>query len=145
MKRENLDEIAADIGPLVMDQFADDSYFGIACGDALPRAESRDDEDLEKEVEDIMGSNRWGGVMVPLSMTCAQWPFEAKERKTVDEEVETANPVLIVGNTYDPATAMDNAYELSKLFPGSAVIEQQGFGVSFFLIPPSPNTPLSPP
>lgn len=129
--REDLDKIGSGLGTTNApgSMASDEAIFGISCSDAIPRADSL--EEVMDEVEFEMASSRFGGEMPYSTMTCAQWPFEAKERKTVDEEVETRNPVLIVGNTYDVATAVKSAYSLSKLFPGSVVVEQKGFGVSF--------------
>ena len=83
------------------------------------------------EVDYLMESSpEFGGVAPEFSMICARWPFEAKEVKTVDGDVETRKPVLFVGNTYDPATPVHSAYTMSELFPGSVVVEQKGYGVS---------------
>lgn len=131
--REDLDEVGSGLGTTESPGAGADeeAIFGISCSDTISRADSI--EDVMEEVEFEMGSSRFGEQMPFSTMTCAQWPFEAKERKTVDEEVETKNPILIVGNTYDVATAVQAAYELSELFPGSVVVEQKGFGVSSFM------------
>ena len=132
--REDLEEYGPGLGTTdsAGENSSNEAIFGISCSDAIPRADSR--EEVMDEVEFEMASSRFGGEMPYSTMTCAQWPFEAKERKTVDEEVETKNPILIVGNTYDVATAVKSAYSLSELFPGSVVVEQKGYGVSTFPI-----------
>jgi len=44
--------------------------------------------------------------------------------------VRTKNPVLLVGQTYDPVTPMASARNISAGFEGSVVLEVMGFGVS---------------
>lgn len=108
-----------------------EAEWGIACGDTIPRAV--DAEGVMDEVDYLMESSpEFGGLAPEFSLICARWPFSAKEVKTVNKEVETRKPVLFVGNTYDPATPVHSAYNMSKLFPGSVVVEQNGYGVSHF-------------
>lgn len=128
--REDLEEVGPEMGTTdsAGAHINDEAFFGIGCSDAIPRADSL--EDVMDEVEFVMATSRLAGLIPYSAMACAQWPFDAKERKTVDEEVETKNPVLILGNTYDPSTAIDSAYKINELFPGSVVVEQKGFGVS---------------
>lgn len=63
-------------------------------------------------------------------MTCAQWPFEAKERIQWTGGYRTRNPILLVGNTFDPLTPVESAFNTSADFPGSAVVQQNTGGVS---------------
>ncbi|KAK6075460.1 TAP domain-containing protein [Seiridium cupressi] len=55
-------------------------------------------------------------------------PFEAKERYTGDFKVKTRNPILFVGNTWDPTTPASSARNMSASFEGSVIFEQHGFG-----------------
>lgn len=105
-----------------------EALFGIKCSDTTAR--SSEMEGVMEEAEYVEGSSYFGPIQHTQGMLCAQWPFEAKERYTGDFGVETRNPILFVGNTYDAATAVDSAYGMSELFPGSVVLEQKGFGVS---------------
>jgi pimeloyl-ACP methyl ester carboxylesterase len=46
----------------------------------------------------------------------------------------TSNPVLIVGNQFDPATPYENAVRLANLLPSSALLTVHGWGhTSLFL------------
>lgn len=125
-------EDAAEVADVLSGGIGSEAQLGIACSDKLPRADSP--EGVQDEVDHMLEvSEMFGGIFPPISMACAQWPFEARERKPVDGEVKTPNPVLFIGNTHDAATAVDSAYKMSESFPGSVVVEQKGFGVS---VPP---------
>jgi hypothetical protein len=73
---------------------------------------------------------------VSLSMACAQWQLEPKERYEGDFQVTPKNPVLLIGNSYDAHTPIRSARNVSAGFEGSVVLEVNGYGVrfSFFLI-----------
>ncbi|KAL3420721.1 hypothetical protein PVAG01_07166 [Phlyctema vagabunda] len=105
----------------------DDSAFGIHCADKAWRADSlaeaRPDIDAMIQKSKLMGD-----IFVPLLSQCAQWKMEARERYTGDFQVKTRNPVLIIGNTYDPATSIKSAYNLSSGFEGSVVLRHDGYG-----------------
>ncbi|PYH64390.1 alpha/beta hydrolase [Aspergillus vadensis CBS 113365] len=70
-------------------------------------------------------------------MRCAQWnpKMFAKERYSGDFEVKTANPVLILSNTYDPATPLPAAKNLTETFEGSVLLEQNGYGHTTLSMP----------
>ena len=117
--------------------FGTESLLGIGCSDAIPRADGI--EGVQGEVGHMLDvSERFGGMFPRSSMVCAQWPFEAKERRPLDGVVETKSPVLLIGNTWDPTTGVHTAYTMSEMFSGSVVVEQKGFGVSAFLFRTSP-------
>ena len=106
-----------------------EALFGIKCSDTTAR--SSDLEGVMEEIEYATQSSKMFGVIQHAqAMACAQWPFEAKERYDGNFKVETPNPVLFIGNTYDAATDIVSAYGMSKLFAGSVVVEQKGYGVS---------------
>lgn len=63
---------------------------------------------------------------------CAQWPFEAAERYEGSFlGVETKNPILFVGNTYDPVTPLASAHNVSAGFVGSVVLQHDRYGVRY--------------
>lgn len=78
-----------------------------------------------------------------VSMICSQWKFDAKERYEGDFRVKTKHPMLVIGNTYDPATPLRSAQNTSATFEGSLLLEHGGFGVSYISIllslPPHPK------
>ena len=44
----------------------------------------------------------------------------------------TANPVLIIGNQYDPVTPYESAQHLASLMPNSRLLTMHGWGHSAF-------------
>lgn len=81
----------------------------------------------------IMGDNTDS-----VNMACAQWNMEAKERYEGDFlQIETKNPVLFIGNTYDGHTPIASAFNVSAGFEDSVVLEVNGYGVCVPSLSPS--------
>jgi pimeloyl-ACP methyl ester carboxylesterase len=62
------------------------------------------------------------------SSGCAVWPFESDDRYQGPWTAETANPVLIMATTHDPATPYDGALAVADLLPNSHLITVDGWG-----------------
>jgi pimeloyl-ACP methyl ester carboxylesterase len=62
------------------------------------------------------------------SSPCATWPFETDDRYQGPWKAETANPVLIMATTHDPATPYDGALAVADLLPNSHLITVHGWG-----------------
>ena len=59
--------------------------------------------------------------------------MSAKERYTGGfSDIKTKNPLLFVGNTYDPLTPFVSAQNASAAFEGSVVLQHDGYGVSSY-------------
>jgi hypothetical protein len=120
------------MGGVAMGQ--DDALYGIKCSDTFPRSQGV--EDLAADYEHMLGTTTLFRKMASIVTQCGEWPFVARERYDGPwEGLKTKTPVLFVGNTWDPATAMENARVMGRAFEGAVVVEQRGFGVSllFFL------------
>lgn len=76
-----------------------------------------------------------GDATTAVSMTCAQWNMDAKERYDGDFQVQSEGPVLLIGNTYDGLTPLVSAQNVSSGFRGSVVLEVNGYGVRTSLFP----------
>jgi hypothetical protein len=110
------------------------AVMGIHCGDRNVRASRLDD--FMPAVDQLYNTSRiMGDITTAISMTCAQWKFDAKERYEGDFQVETKEPVLFIGNTYDGLTPLVSAYNVSSGFHGSVVLEVNGYGVRTLLHP----------
>lgn len=133
---ENLELAAEFIGSRPMTGTEADALYAIKCSDTVARAEERDE--VMPHVEYLLqASNTFGPLFPSSAMICAQWPFEAKERYDGGfDNIKTPNPVLFIGNTYDAATSINSAYNMTSAFDGSVVVEQKGFGVSISLSHP---------
>ncbi|KAH9883329.1 TAP-like protein-domain-containing protein [Xylariomycetidae sp. FL2044] len=102
---------------------------GIKCSDGVPR--SSDLEGVMRDIEYITESSQiFGKDLSSAALVCATWPFEAKERYLGDFKTKTRNPILFIGNTYDPVTPPQSARVMSNAFEGSVMLEQHGFGHS---------------
>jgi pimeloyl-ACP methyl ester carboxylesterase len=56
------------------------------------------------------------------SSPCAQWPFADTDRYTGPFNADPANPVLVIGNLYDPATRYQGAVTVDGLLQNSALL-----------------------
>ncbi|KAH6658265.1 TAP-like protein-domain-containing protein [Truncatella angustata] len=104
-----------------------EALYGIKGGDTIPRYSKL--EDVMPDIEHTKQTSPiFWGLTTAHNTLYAQWPFEAKERYTGDFKVKTRNPILFIGNTWDPATPLVSAHTMSAAFEGSVVLEQHGFG-----------------
>ena len=53
---------------------------------------------------------------------CAQWPFDDDDRYVGPFDAYTANPILIIGNLYDPNTRYEGAQTLRSILPNSGLL-----------------------
>jgi pimeloyl-ACP methyl ester carboxylesterase len=76
----------------------------------------------------------FGGIWTWYSSICIDWPFNDGDRFTGPWTHPTADPVLVIGNTFDPATPYQNAVLASQLLPNSRLLTLHGWGhASLFL------------
>jgi pimeloyl-ACP methyl ester carboxylesterase len=76
----------------------------------------------------------FGRIWTWVSSICAAWPGADADRYTGPFTAQTANPVLVVGNTFDPATRYQGAVTVAGLLPNSRLLTLHGWGhVSLFL------------
>jgi pimeloyl-ACP methyl ester carboxylesterase len=64
----------------------------------------------------------FGRIWTWASSPCAQWPLSDPGRYTGPFSAATANPVLVIGNLYDPATRYEGAATVRGLLPNSALV-----------------------
>lgn len=102
---------------------------GIRCGDNALRAEKL--ADVLPIVETLFNESfALGDIESIITITCANWLMSAKERYEGGfNNIVTKNPLLLVGNTYDPLTPLVSAQNASAAFPGSVVLQHNGYGV----------------
>ena len=76
----------------------------------------------------------FGRLWTWASSPCAVWSGFDKDRYLGPFDHETANPVLVVGTRYDPATRYEGAVTVDELLPDSALLTVNGWGhTSLFL------------
>ncbi|MEM9562114.1 MAG: alpha/beta hydrolase [Actinomycetota bacterium] len=64
----------------------------------------------------------FGRIWTWASSPCIRWPFKDNDRYAGPFNADTANPVLVIGNLYDPATRYEGAQALRKLLPNSGLL-----------------------
>lgn len=64
----------------------------------------------------------FGRIWTWASSPCAQWPLADDDRYQGPFTASTANPVLIIGNLYDPSTPFEGAQTVRGLLPDSALL-----------------------
>jgi pimeloyl-ACP methyl ester carboxylesterase len=76
----------------------------------------------------------FGRIWTWASSICASWNHTDAARYMGPFNRSTANPVLVVGNTFDPATPYHGAVTVAQLMPNSALLTVHGWGhTSLFL------------
>ncbi|KAF2155441.1 alpha/beta-hydrolase [Myriangium duriaei CBS 260.36] len=105
----------------------DEATYGILCSDTSFR--TNDLAQVTPLIEasyaqSVLAGDLWDA----YELTCAQWPFVAKERVKTDWNIATRHPALFVGNTFDPVTPLASARNASAGFVGSEVLVQNGYG-----------------
>ncbi len=104
---------------------------GVACGEtdnplrfqAWPAAAAAADQ-----------QNRYfGRPWTWLSSICQPWPGQDPDRYAGPWTAATANPVLVVGNSFDPATPYPGAQKVAELLPNSTLLTYAGWGHTAFM------------
>jgi len=104
---------------------------GVACADA--------DDPHDYAAWSVAGAaadltSTFGRIWTWISSICAEWPGADEDRYAGPFTATTAHPVLVVGNTFDPATRYEGAVTVHDLLPSSALLTVNGWGhTSLFL------------
>jgi pimeloyl-ACP methyl ester carboxylesterase len=70
----------------------------------------------------------FGRLWTWISSICQPWPGKDADRYTGPFTHTTANPVLVVGNRFDPATPYHGAVKVNRLLPRSRLLTLAGWG-----------------
>jgi hypothetical protein len=103
-----------------------ESQLGVLCSDSPnPRIPA------EYAAQAALASAR-SGVVGPYwawgAEACAQWPVLARDRYTGPFDRPTAAPILVVGNTADPATPYQDAVAMSHDLADARLLTVDGYG-----------------
>jgi pimeloyl-ACP methyl ester carboxylesterase len=85
------------------------------------------------EQDAIAAESRYGYFGPPWSWVvsiCAQWPGSDSGRYVGPFNRRTRNPVLVIGEQFDPATPYENAVTVADTLPGAALLTVYGWGHS---------------
>ncbi|KAI0873485.1 TAP-like protein-domain-containing protein [Hypoxylon argillaceum] len=107
---------------------ANDAGVGIECVDKAPRSNSFDV--INAAFDQAQAASRLlGDSLFALIAGCAQWTLEPRERYMGGfESVKPRKPLLVIGNTYDSATSIKSARNISETIEGSVLLEHGGVG-----------------
>ncbi|KAJ9610427.1 hypothetical protein H2200_005204 [Cladophialophora chaetospira] len=105
-----------------------EALYGIECGEQSLKVENL--TDLAPEIAALAASSVWGGFDFGLSnaIQCVRWKQKAKEIYSGDWTIQTKNPIMFIGNTYDPVTPMVSAKNVSASFQSSVFLQHNGYG-----------------
>ncbi|KAL2200158.1 TAP-like protein-domain-containing protein [Corynascus similis CBS 632.67] len=114
------------------------SYLALSCGDSAAEAGDRDFAWVEANVAVVVNQSfTMGEVWATLPSQCAGWPLSSPPyafhgpfgSAAPDGTDKTpAAPLLILSSRVDHVTPLENAYALSRLHSGSAVVVQESVG-----------------
>lgn len=111
---------------------AAEGFPGVACGDSDNPTQYPiwSAAAAASEVQD----GYFGPIWTWVSSICAPWRGPSLSRYAGPFTSATANPVLVVGTRFDPATRYEGAQTVAGLLPNSALLTVEGWGhTSLFL------------
>lgn len=102
------------------------SALPIRCSDSWLRASNI--SEIVPLMEKQSAVSAFTDTLFYVSWLCSAWRMQAKERYTGDFTAKTRNPIMLIGNTYDPITPLTSARNVSEAFEGSIVLQQDSYG-----------------
>lgn len=103
-----------------------EGFDGVACSDSVNPTDRRAWWDAGLARDQI--APYFGSLWTWASGACADWPGASDGAYRGPWTAQTAAPVLVVGNTYDPATPYSGAQAVAGLLPGSRLLTVVGWG-----------------
>ncbi|KAJ7250174.1 Alpha/Beta hydrolase protein [Mycena haematopus] len=111
-----------------------EAYMTIACGDALPVNDTL--TELQEYWVSGLKMSSFSDLLSITRVLCSGYTIHRPGRFVGPVGAKNASfPLLLVGNTLDPATPHAGAVQTSKLFPGSAVLTQNCVGHTSLVAP----------
>ena len=103
-----------------------EGFPGVACSDSDNPDTHADWFEAAEAAEAQFGY--FGRAWTWVSSICAVWPGVAEDRYVGPWDAATVNPVLVVGNFFDPATRYEGAVTVAGLLPNSRLLSYAGWG-----------------
>lgn len=103
-----------------------EGFDGVACSDSVNPTDRRAWWDAGRARDRV--APYFGSLWTWASGACADWPGASEGAYRGPWTARTASPVLVVGNTYDPATPYSGAQAVAGLLPGSRLLTVEGWG-----------------
>lgn len=109
-----------------------EGFPGVACSDSVNPDDHSAWSVAGAEAEAQFGY--FGRIWTWASSPCAVWEGFDEDRYLGPFNRRTANPVLVVGNRFDPATRYEGALIVHDLLPGSSLLTLEGWGHTSILL-----------
>jgi hypothetical protein len=109
-----------------------EGFPGVACSDSDNPNDYGAWWNAAQQAEQDFGY--FGPIWTYVTSICSDWPGRPHGRYMGPFTAHTSNPVLVVGNYFDPATRYEGAQIVADLLPNSRLLSLNGWGhVSLFL------------
>jgi pimeloyl-ACP methyl ester carboxylesterase len=109
-----------------------EGFPGVACSDSINPSSYQVWHDQGVIADERFGY--FGRFWTWISSICARWSGSDQSRYLGPFDRRTANPLLVIGNLFDPATRYQGAERVHQLLPNSALLTVYGWGhTSLFL------------
>ena len=110
----------------------DEQELAIACGEVpSPRASAFPEIDAFAQQRSGVVAPFWAWDYEP----CSTWPVRSAHRYSGPWDHRTANPVLVIGNTSDPATPLRGAVAMTQALARARLLTMDGYGHTAILNP----------
>ena len=110
----------------------EEQEMAIACGEVpSPRASAFPAIDAFAQQRSGVVGPFWAWDYEP----CSTWPVRSAHRYTGRWDHRTANPVLVIGNTFDPATPLRGAVAMSQALSRARLLTVDGYGHTALINP----------
>ncbi len=104
----------------------DDSFAAVTCSETdNPDNQAAWERNARKQARRFGAAGEfwaWG------SLPCATWPVKDDDRYAGPWDNETANPILLLNNFFDPATSFESAVELQSQLANAQLLPVAGYG-----------------
>lgn len=97
-----------------------ENFPAVACSDTSNPDSLQTFFDVGQEADAAYGY--FGSLWTWAAFPCADWSLVDSDAYTGPYTAETAHPVMVIGNLYDPATRYEGATAVRDLLPNSALI-----------------------
>ncbi|KAK5652700.1 hypothetical protein OQA88_10294 [Cercophora sp. LCS_1] len=128
---KNLTALAS-LTPLGANSMLDqnEALAGIRCADKQASLRFSTLEQARPAMENLYKTSRLAGdIFTATLLRCAHWKMPAREHPgDFKATVKTRQPILIIGNSYDPVAPIMSAFNLSQSFADSVVLRHDGYG-----------------
>ncbi|KAK0457510.1 TAP-like protein-domain-containing protein [Desarmillaria tabescens] len=103
-----------------------EAEIAISCSDSVNNTDTL--ADLYAYWDSIKGISAFADLFFAQRIGCVGWKFHREGRFTGPVGSNSTSPILFIGNTADPVTAVAGAKKASSVFPGSVVLTQNSSG-----------------